>query len=195
MKKQLILASASPRRRELLETAGYEFSVVTSHVEEITGGMNGREVARSNALAKARDVYSKNRSSVVVGADTVVCLGDDIMGKPVNRQDAANMLLRLSGTVHSVVTGYAVVSDKGEVSDYCETFVRFRDLSEAEINAYVATGESDDKAGAYGIQERASLFVEHIDGDYFNVMGLPVASIYPLLKDADILPRWQKLLL
>lgn len=192
MEKKLILASASPRRRELLETAGYEFSIITSDVDEIAAGMKGSELARLNALAKARDVFLKNQSSVVVGADTVVCFGDEVMGKPKNREDAFNMLLSLSGTTHSVITGYAVVSDLGEESGFCETLVKFRNLNENEIKAYVETGECDDKAGAYGIQEKASLFVSKIDGDYFNVMGLPVESLYGLLKKQHIFPKWQK---
>ncbi len=195
MKKTLILASASPRRRELLSVAGYEFEIVPSSAEEIEKGIPAQELAVKNALAKARDVYKQNGTeSVVIGADTVVCVGDRVLGKPKSKENAKEMLLMLSGSEHSVITGYAVVGKTGEKSGFCETIVKFRKLTEAEIDCYIATKECDDKAGAYGIQERASLFVQGISGDYFNVMGLPVASLYPILADFGILPNWQNLL-
>jgi len=191
MEKAFVLASASPRRSEILQSAGYEFNIITSQAEEITQG-NAATVAMHNALAKAKAVYAlQGENAIVLGADTVVCLGNAVLGKPKNRQDAFNMLKSLSNSSHSVITGYAVISDKGEKTGYCETFVKFRTLTDNEINAYIATGECDDKAGAYGIQERASLFVESINGDYFNIMGLPVADLYPILKSAGILPKWQ----
>lgn len=195
MKKTLILASASPRRRELLSTAGYEFEIKPSSAEEIEKGVPAKELAVKNALAKARDIYkTAPEGSVVIGADTVVCLGERVLGKPKSPENAREMLEILSGSEHSVVTGFAVVGERGEESGFCETVVKFRQLSQAEINLYVATGECNDKAGAYGIQERASLFVEAIKGDYFNVMGLPVASLYPVLAEFGILPNWQNML-
>lgn len=194
MEKSFILASASPRRSEILCSAGYEFNIITSEADEITHG-TAAKVATQNALAKARAVFNNNKHAVVLGADTVVCIGDECLGKPKSREDAFNMLKKLSNSRHSVITGYAVISDKGEETGCCETFVKFRILSDEEINAYIATGESDDKAGAYGIQERASLFVEAINGDYFNIMGLPVADLYPVLKSMGILPKWQRVFL
>ena len=195
MKKSLILASASPRRRELLATAGYEFQIIPSSAEEIEKGIPAKELAVKNALAKARDIYKNQKEGcVVIGADTVVCLGDAVLGKPKSRAHAKEMLLSLSGSTHSVVTGYAVVGESEEKSGFCETLVKFRSLTDGEIDSYIATGECDDKAGAYGIQERASLFVEGIEGDYFNVMGLPVADLYPILTSLGILPNWQNML-
>ena len=194
MEKFLVLASASPRRSEILLSAGYEFNIITSAATEITNGV-GAIIATENAKAKALAVYSQQpENAVVLGADTVVCLNDKVLGKPKSREDAFNMLVSLSNSNHSVITGYAVASKNGVKTGYCETFVKFRPLTDEEINAYVATGECDDKAGAYGIQERASLFVEAIKGDYFNIMGLPVAEIYPILKSAGIYPKWQKVL-
>ena len=194
MEKFLVLASASPRRSEILLSAGYEFKIITSAATEITDGA-GAIIAAENAKAKALAVYSQQpENAVVLGADTVVCLDNKVLGKPKSREDAFNMLASLSGSNHSVITGYAVASKEGVKTGYCETFVKFRPLTNEEINDYVATGECDDKAGAYGIQERASLFVEAINGDYFNIMGLPVAEIYPILKSAGIYPKWQKVL-
>lgn len=195
MEKKLILASASPRRRDLLAVAGYEFDIITSSAEEIEKGIPASELAMKNALAKAKEVYNRSpEESVVVGADTVVCLGESILGKPKNRENAREMISMLSNSEHSVITGYAVVGKEGIESGFCETIVKFRSLTKNEIDSYVATGECDDKAGAYGIQERASLFVERISGDYFNVMGLPVADLYPVLAKLGILPEWQKVL-
>ncbi|MBR5279004.1 MAG: septum formation protein Maf [Clostridia bacterium] len=194
MEKFLVLASASPRRSEILLSAGYEFNIITSAATEITEGA-GAIIAAENAKAKALAVYSQQpENAVVLGADTVVCLNDKVLGKPKSREDAFNMLVSLSDSNHSVITGYAVASKNGVKTGYCETFVKFRPLTDEEINDYVATGECDDKAGAYGIQERASLFVEAINGDYFNIMGLPVAEIYPILKSEGIYPKWQKVL-
>ncbi len=195
MKKTLILASASPRRRELLSVAGYEFEIMPSGAEEIEKGIPAKDLAVKNALAKAKDVYKQSpEESVVIGADTVVCVGETVLGKPKSRDHAREMLLMLSNSEHSVITGFAVVGKEGEESGFCETVVKFRPLTHMEIDGYVATGECDDKAGAYGIQERASLFVQGISGDYFNVMGLPVADLYPLLAKFGILPNWQKVL-
>lgn len=192
MKKELILASASPRRKELLEVAGYEFKIISSNASELTDGIPAHELARLNALAKAEDIYSSNKNSVVIGADTVVCHNDEILGKPKDKEDAFRMLKSLSGSLHSVITGYAIVSENGIESGHCETFVKFCNLTDEEIRAYIETNEPMDKAGAYGIQEYASLFVEHINGDYFNVMGLPVQGLYHMLKKQHIFPKWQK---
>ena len=128
----------------------------------------------------------------MLGSDTVVCIGDEILGKPKDFDDAAAMLKRLSGSVHEVISGYAVIGSDREESGCCVTKVRFRELSDSEITAYINTLEPMDKAGAYGIQERACLFAESFEGDFYNIIGLPIAPLYPILKDFSILPDWQK---
>ena len=191
MDKKLILASASPRRREILDIAGYKYEAIVSNAEEITSG-DPYELARENALAKALEVFERvGNDSVVVGADTVVCLDGEVLGKPKDEREAFLMLSKLSGSGHEVVSGYAVVSAEGAKSDYCVTYVRFRELTDDEINAYISTKEPMDKAGAYGIQERACIFAESVVGDFFNIIGLPIAPLYPLLKDFGISPQWQ----
>lgn len=193
MSKRLILASASPRRSEILNTAGYTFEIITSNALEISGGYSASEVARLNALEKAREVFARaGVDCVVVGADTVVTCDGIILGKPKDEDDAFLMLKSLSGKKHSVITGFAVLGDKGEKSGFCSTAVEFRPLSDGEIRSYIATGEPLDKAGAYGIQERASLFVKAIEGDFFNVVGLPAAKLSEILSEYGIFPNWQK---
>lgn len=194
MDKKLILASASPRRREILDTAGYSYEVIPSNADEFKDGYAPAELVRLNALAKAREVCSRvDANCVVIGADTVVCLGDDILGKPKDEKEAFDMLKSLSGKAHYVVTGFAVVGKTGEKSGACFTEVKFKNLTDEEINAYISTQEPMDKAGSYGVQERACLFVESFKGDYFNIIGLPITQIYPILKEYGIVPDWQKM--
>ncbi|MBR6562568.1 MAG: septum formation protein Maf [Clostridia bacterium] len=191
MSKKLILASASPRRREILDTAGYSYEVVPSNADEVMEG-DAYLLARLNALAKAKEVYACiGGDCVVVGADTVVCVDGEVLGKPKDERDAFLMLSKLSGSSHEVISGYAVVSEQGEESDFCVTHVQFRKLTDDEINAYIATHEPMDKAGAYGIQERACLFAESFVGDFFNIIGLPIARLYPMLRSFGISPDWQ----
>jgi len=187
---ELVLASSSPRRREILAAAGYAFRVVPSGAEEKEKGLSPVELVIANALAKARSVASRAdcADAVVLGADTVVLLSGVILGKPADAADAKRMISSLSGTEHEVLTGFAVLYDGSEQSGVCRTRVRFRALSEDEIDAYIATGEPFDKAGAYGIQERGSILVEHVEGDFFNVVGLPIAQVYPALKANGVLP-------
>ena len=194
MAKILILASASPRRSEILDTAGYSYKVLPSDADELKGGVAPQELVRLNALEKAREVSKRcDSESVVLGADTVVCLGETILGKPEDKKEAFDMLKSLSGSTHCVMTGYAVVCGSAEKSGVCSTEVKFRTLSDEEINAYIETKEPMDKAGAYGIQERACLFAESFTGDYFNIIGLPIAEIYPILRNFGIFPDWQNL--
>ena len=193
MAKKLILASASPRRREILETAGYSYTAVPSNAEELVGGADACTLVRENSLRKAREVFARtDGDAVVLGSDTVVCIGGEILGKPKDFDDAAAMLKRLSGSVHEVISGYAVIDSDREESGCCVTKVRFRELSDSEITAYINTLEPMDKAGAYGIQERACLFAESFEGDFYNIIGLPIAPLYPILKDFSILPDWQR---
>jgi septum formation protein len=183
---RLILASASPRRRELLRHAGFDFEVRSSTVEEIVlPGEAAEEFARRAARDKAVIVAaSAPPDSLVLGADTVVVAGHAILGKPADAEDATRMLRLLSGATHRVITGVCLVRapDRVEALAHETTLVTFRSLSEEEIASYVASGEPFDKAGAYGIQGLASKFVTRIEGCYFNVVGLPVALVYDLLK-------------
>lgn len=192
MSKKLILASASPRRKEILNTAGYSYEIMPSDACEITEGADAETIVMKNALAKASEVYSRcGGSDVVLGADTVVCLNGSVLGKPENEAEAFAMLKSLSGSCHEVLTGYAVVGGKGSECGVCTTKVKFRTLTDEEITAYIGTGEPMDKAGAYGIQEKACIFAESFEGDFFNIIGLPVARIYPLLSEYGILPDWR----
>ena len=184
----LILASASPRRRELLSALGLELEVRPALGEEHPEpGLNGGETAMRLSRAKCLEIAAgAEEDDVVIAADTVVCLDDEILGKPANEQDAERMLKALSGRDHRVFTGVTVARGGRVLSDYEETAVHFRPLTEREIAAYIATGEPMDKAGAYGIQGRASLFVRAIEGDYFNVVGLPLCKLGQMLKELGV---------
>lgn len=181
---QVVLASASPRRFELLRQIGIEPIVKPSSFSEASGeSKDAQEIVRMNALGKCMDIAKDLKSDLpIIGADTVVVTDGAILGKPKNEQDAIDMLQNLSGKAHQVLTGVAVFY-KGQVeSTVCITDVIFRNITEEEIVAYVATGEPLDKAGAYGIQGKGAILVEKIDGDYNNVVGLPLTSVYSILK-------------
>lgn len=180
---KLILASGSPRRRELMERMGLQFEVRAADADEtLVPGLSAQEqvvrLSRIKAEAVARTLTEE---AVIVAADTVVVLDGIILGKPKDQADAKRMLTAFSGRCHHVLTGLTVLGPKG-VETHCEeTEVHFRPLSEGEIDRYIATGEPMDKAGAYGIQGLGSLLVSGIDGDYFNVMGLPVYRLGRIL--------------
>ncbi len=178
MRVDLVLASQSPRRRELLTTAGFQFTVRARPVEERRGAWESpRDYVLRLAREKAEAAW-EGRDEVVLGADTIVVLGDRVLEKPRDAEDARAMLGALSGVEHVVLTGICLRHAHGAVADCESTRVRFAELSRAEIESYVASGEPMDKAGAYAIQGLASKFVERIDGCYFNVMGLPLALFY-----------------
>ena len=185
--RDIVLASASPRRRDILRTLGLSFAVEPSEVDEtVIAGVRIADVVAELALAKARDVASRHSEALVLGADTLVELDGAILGKPSSPQDARRMLGLMSGRRHRVVTGLVLLdpaSDKAR-SRNVETLVSFRQMAPSEIDAYVATGEPLDKAGAYGIQGLGAAFVERIEGDYYNVAGLPVAALNELLAEA-----------
>jgi septum formation protein len=182
----LILASSSPRRQELLRNAGFEFEVRPSSIpEEPHPGETPEAFVRRMAAEKALDVAAGSPAgSLVLGADTVVLVDAQILGKPANPEQAARMLSQLSGRSHRVLTGVCLVKapDSIEARGESDTRVWLRPLEEAEIRDYVASGEPLDKAGAYGIQGRASRFVTRIEGCYFNVVGLPVALVDEMLR-------------
>ncbi len=181
----VILASNSPRRRELLRQIGLAFTTDPAYVDErVLPGEQPEAYAVRVALEKARAVAQRSRTGIVVAADTIVVLGDAILGKPADVKDAMRMLEMLSGKMHYVVTGLVVIdSQSGKtLARTAWTKVWFRKLSPEEIASYVATGEPLDKAGAYGIQEKGSLLVEKIEGCYFNVVGLPVSLLGKMLR-------------
>ena len=180
----IILASTSPRRSELMTLAGFRFDVICADIDEIVPEKAmPQEVVMSLALQKAQAVAKDHRKSAVVGSDTVVALDGKILGKPRSEKEAAEMLRSLSGRIHKVFTGVAIVCGEKVTSFFEETEVEFYPLTDQEILDYVATGEPMDKAGAYGIQGRGSVLVKRINGDYFNVMGLPISKVYRELKD------------
>lgn len=180
----MILASQSPRRHELLGFICPEFKVVPAVGEEIIlEGATPAEAVLALSRQKAEEVSAKFPDETVIGADTVVSIDGEILGKPRDEQDAVEMLKRLSGRVHSVFTGVCVIFPDGRTENFVEeTKVEFYPLSECEIADYIATGDPMDKAGAYGIQERGAKNVKGIVGDFYNVMGLPVARLARILN-------------
>lgn len=180
----IILASQSPRRRELLKYITNDFEVKTANVDEtLENGISPDKAVEY--LSKIKAGPFKNGVDTIIGADTVVSIDGKILGKPKDKADAFAMIKELSGREHSVFTGVTVICKNEEKTFSVETKVKFFDLSDDEINTYIATGEPFDKAGAYGIQGFGSLLVEKIDGDYFNVVGLPVSTLNRVLKDCS----------
>ena len=189
--KEIILASASPRRSELLEKMGLEFRVVVSDADEpradktVPPGIYVQELALLKAAASAKKLKTR-RGRLVISADTIVVgMDGEVLGKPKDKEEAFDMLRSLSGVTHKVYTGYCVMrlDDGKTVCESVSTEVTFRKLSDERIERYIDTGEPMDKAGAYGIQELGALLVEKINGDYFNVVGLPVGELAKTLED------------
>jgi septum formation protein len=165
-----------------------KYDVIPSTVDETAlieqlGDVPPKKLVQELAAAKAIDVFRSNPDAIVIGADTVVVIDGEILGKPVDTTDAYNMLSRLSGRTHEVFTGIAVIKKDSSQSDAIRTFVKFKPWSAQEISAYIATGDPMDKAGSYGIQNSDISPVESIDGDYYNVMGLPVEDLRTMLKN------------
>lgn len=201
---QIILASQSPRRKELLEQIGLEFEICPAKGEEIITKSIPEEVVMELSKQKAEEVaalvssFGENHKEIttpsdilVIGADTVVAYDGKILGKPVDEDDAKRMLTMLAGNTHSVFTGVTLVLiDKsgraGELVFYEKTDVKMHPMTETEINRYIATGEPMDKAGSYGIQGKCAIYIDKIDGDYNNVVGLPITRIYQELKKIGI---------
>lgn len=185
----IILASASPRRKELMEKAGFEITIIPAGCQEKADPGSAAEVVKTLAVQKAewvaksiKDKYPAD--TIVIGADTVVALDETILGKPKDKEDAFSMLKTLSGKEHQVYTGVSIISLDGSIREgfvSC-TRVKFYDLTDEEIKDYVETGEPMDKAGAYGIQGKGGMLVEGITGDYSNVVGLPIGELYRILK-------------
>lgn len=183
----IVLASASPRRRELLGTLGLDFKIEPAVGEEHTPEHgDAAETVTALARAKAAEVAAKHPQDIVIGADTVVVADGRILGKPRDAADAAEMLRLLSGRSHTVCTGLCLMRGDTVLTHAEETAVHFRALTDAEIAAYVETGEPMDKAGAYAIQGLASLFITGIEGDYFNVVGLPLCALGTMLQQMGV---------
>ena len=192
--EQIVLASASPRRSELLKQAGLDFVVIPSRGEEVITSTHPAEVVEELSLQKAQEVAQRilagNESavkdfSVVIGADTVVAADHKILGKPADHEDAREMITMLQGNIHQVYTGVTIIrtGEKAEVITFAEkTDVYLYPISEADINAYIESGDPMDKAGAYGIQGDFAVHVKGIEGDYYNVVGLPIGRVYQELK-------------
>ena len=182
LREKLVLASGSPRRAEILERAGWPHEIIVAGIDE-TVLPNEAPAAYVQRLArsKAEAVANRLEEGLVLGADTTVVIANQLLGQPVDEADARRMLRLLNAKWHDVLTGVAVVRVGGETRvAYQTTRVRFAEISEQEIDWYIATGEPFGKAGAYGIQGKASLFIEEIEGDYFNIMGLPIRLVYEL---------------
>jgi septum formation protein len=183
VQERLLLASASPRRREILENLGFDFEILPADVDESEVPWNDPvESAKLLAEIKAVEVQVKRPRKTIIAADTIVLCDGEVMGKPATNEEAAGMLGRLSGRAHEVVTGITVLAPPNiRLIEAESTKVFFRELSKSEITRYINTREPFDKAGAYAIQGYASAFIDRIEGDYFNVVGLPVARLFRML--------------
>lgn len=201
---KIVLASQSPRRKKLLSQIGFIFEIIPSNTEEIITSNDPIDIVNELSLQKAKDVATSVSNALVIGADTIVVLNGTVLGKPKSEEEAISILSMLSAKVHSVFTGVSFVitnSDKKISSTHSffeETKVQFSSLSKSEIQSYVASGSPMDKAGAYGIQDDwGSLFVERIEGDYYNVVGFPLNRFYqelkkiePTLLNSVIIPKY-----
>jgi septum formation protein len=187
--KTIILASASPRRKELLEKINLKFEVDASDCEEnIDPGLEPREIVRQLSIQKAKTVEARHKNSIIIAADTVGVMGDRILGKPHTKNEARKMLHEISGKSHLVITGFSIIDTTTDkiVTRTVDTRVSIKKLTREEIDAYVKTGEPLDKAGAYAIQGMGAVMVEKIEGDYYNVMGLPLNALTEALKKFGI---------
>lgn len=182
----IILASQSPRRRELLRRIISDFDVVPADInEEVRGYFTPLDYVLTMAAQKAAHIAKQYPNDLVIGSDTIVTIDNEILGKPTSREDAFRMLRQLSGRTHKVYTSVVLMKDDQESSATVPATVEFYDLTDEEINRYLDTKEYTDKAGAYGIQEQGALLVKSIQGDYYSIMGLPIATLYRMLPSFD----------
>ncbi len=180
---KIILASGSPRRAEILNSVGWGLTKITANVDEsLLDGEAPEKYVQRLAWEKAVTVAASYPEEIVLGADTTVVINDEILGKPVDDEDARQMLKKLSGCWHEVLTGVAIVQNSKTAVGLQRTRVKFVELSDAEIDFLVEKGDPLDKAGAYAVQSQAALFIEQIEGDYWNVVGLPISLVYRLVK-------------
>lgn len=195
--RKIILASNSPRRKKLLQQIGLDFSIEESGYEEKPiPNATPSEIAKFLSLEKANLVAVKHQDAIIIAADTLVVIDNEILGKPTSEENAREMLRKLSSRTHSVITGFTIIdtAKNKAITDCVETKVTFKDLSELEMAAYVETQDLMDKAGAYAIQEKGGLFVKSIEGDYFNVVGLPLYAVSKALGEfgVDILGAYEE---
>ena len=187
--RSIILASASPRRQELLNNIGLKFEIIKSNFEENISDENisPEALAQQLAYGKAKDVADGRNKGIILGADTIVVFEDKIYGKPKDKQDAKQMLESLSGKTHKVITGVALIDIEKQktILGYEVTKVTFNELTNEEIQAYVESGDCLGKAGGYGIQNKGAILINKIEGCYFNVVGLPINKVYQMLKQLD----------
>ena len=186
--QEIILASGSPRRRELLTREGIPFRVIVSHADEHISETNPGKYVETLAKRKAESVAENiKEDAVVLGADTIVCVDREILGKPEDEEEAKAMIRKIQGRAHEVVTGVALIRKSGAETEErvfsCTTYVHVRPMTEEEVEAYIAVGESMDKAGAYAIQGSFGAHIDRFEGDYDNVIGLPVTAVKEVLKE------------
>ena len=187
--KKIILASSSPRRKNLLLQIGLKFEVdPSSYEEDMSLKMEAKELAEFLSLGKAKDVAQRHKDSIIIAADTFIVFEKELLGKPKTKEKAKAMLQKLSGKAHSVITGFTIIDTKTrkQISKSVETKVYFKRIPEQEIDTYVASGEPLEFAGAYAIQHFGGLFVEKIEGDYFNIVGLPILPLVTELKNFSV---------
>jgi len=187
--KKIVLASKSPRKKELLKQFGIKFTVDVSNIEEkVNPKLEPKQVAKQLSLIKAKDVARRHEDAIIIAADTFVVLDNEIIGKPKSEGDAKKILKKLSNKPHLVMTGFTVIDTKTgrTITKSVETKVYFKKLTTNEIDNYVKSGEPLDKAGAYGIQEKGAIFIEKIEGDYSNVIGLPIFKLMETLKEFGV---------
>jgi septum formation protein len=187
--KKIILASTSPRRKEILSMTRLEFEVVASEYEEdMTENLPPSELAKKLSLGKAEDIAKKYDDAIIIAADTFVTLDGKVLGKPYTPEKAKEMLSFMSGKTHTCITGFTIIDtdSKKTISEAVVTNVYFKPLTDSEIDTYIASGEPLDRSGSYAIQGLGGVFVEKLDGDFFNVMGLPLNRLVERLKEFDI---------
>lgn len=190
VKRKIILASGSARRKRLLKMLGVKFSVkVSQYNEDMSAHQDPHMLAKFLALEKAREVARYYKEAVIIGADSFIIFKNKFLGKPKNAKEAKEMLRALSGKEHLAITGFAIIDTKTKktITDYGEAKVKFRNLGDEEINGYIATGEPMEMAGAYGLMDKGFFLVESVKGDFYSVIGLPLAKVYLALKKMGVM--------
>jgi septum formation protein len=194
--QKIVLASKSPRRKELLTQIGLDFIVDVSEIDEDKfKNLAPQSLVKKLSRVKAEKVAKRHKNAIIIAADTLVVLGKELIGKPKDEKDAVRILKKLSGKTHTVITGFTILDSKTkrQITEIVKSKLKFKELSNQEIKDYVTTKEPMDKAGGYGIQGKASVFIERINGDFSNIVGLPIFSLCKALKKfgINITANWQ----